>query len=354
MLLKQEISKKTKQINKRKWTKQESSKLLKLVEKFGEKWTKISGLMNDRNPKQCIQKYLHLVKVKKKGYWSRNEDEIVKNWVTKNGPNKWSECAKLVNGRCGKQCRERYMNFLDANLKKGKWSDTESDKMYFLMKKYLCSWAEISKNITRRSENSVKNFFYTSIKLIKKNGVYPYLISFIYNNNEKMDESISDPVNNFIDNFYDLNRLSQRIVSFVVSSYKNEFGEFRKIIFEYLFNNENLNNSNNLHKDNNVISNIRDRLELFILECLGEEKEYSCLSSDESSEMNDSNDNNEIESKFKKVKSENKMEISIFPLKPKFTSFIQNNQEMIKIKIPFEDKFYSMNVHPCIIKQMKK
>ena len=222
------------------------------------------------------------------------------------------------------------------------------------MKKYLCSWAEISKNITRRSENSVKNFFYTSIKLIKKNGVYPYLTSFISGNKRNIDESVTDPINNFIDNFYDLNRLSQRIVSFVISSYKNQYEEFTKIIFEYLFNNENLNNVNDSKKIYNVKTNIRDKLESFIMECLGEEKEYSCLSSDEGSENVNLNENDDVESISKEVKSKNKMGITFFPSIPKFTNIIQNNQEMIKIKIPFDNKFYSMNAHPYIIKQMRK
>ena len=43
----------------------------------------------------------------------------------KNGPKKWSEIAKYLPGRIGKQCRERWYNHLDPNINKKGWTEEE-------------------------------------------------------------------------------------------------------------------------------------------------------------------------------------------------------------------------------------
>ena len=44
-----------------------------------------------------------------KGPWTKEEDEQVRDLVKKYGPKRWSMIAKHLNGRIGKQCRERYV-----------------------------------------------------------------------------------------------------------------------------------------------------------------------------------------------------------------------------------------------------
>lgn len=79
--------------------------------------------------------------------------------------NHWKEIAAELNARCnsqvyrhGKQCRERWINHLDPAINRGPWTDEEDLKLlrYFLSvggKK----WADISKLMKDRTENSVKN-----------------------------------------------------------------------------------------------------------------------------------------------------------------------------------------------------
>ena len=79
--------------------------------------------------------------------------------------NHWKEIAAELNARCnsqvyrhGKQCRERWINHLDPAINRGPWTDEEDLRMlkYFLTvggKK----WADISKMMKDRTENSVKN-----------------------------------------------------------------------------------------------------------------------------------------------------------------------------------------------------
>ena len=169
----------TKRIKKRPWSKIETKSLVDLVTSVGENWTRISKLMTKRNPKQCMQKYYHLVKVKRKGFWSSSEDKKVRDWVEVHGPRKWKVCAMRVEGRCGMQCRERWMSFLDPKLKKGKWTNRENDQLFKMIKKEGCYWAEISRKIERRSENSIKNYFFSSIRSVKLSYIFRILKIFI-------------------------------------------------------------------------------------------------------------------------------------------------------------------------------
>lgn len=49
------------------------------------------------------------------------EDQLVIRLVGEYGPRNWSKIAEHLPGRIGKQCRERWHNNLNPELKKGPW-----------------------------------------------------------------------------------------------------------------------------------------------------------------------------------------------------------------------------------------
>jgi hypothetical protein len=59
-----------------------------------------------------------------KGPWTKEEDDTIVSCIEQ-GITKWSEIAARIAGRIGKQCRERWFNHLDPNIKKGGWSPEE-------------------------------------------------------------------------------------------------------------------------------------------------------------------------------------------------------------------------------------
>ena len=158
-----------------KWKQSESQLLIDLVKRFGEKWTRIEEQIKTKTAKQCMQKYKNLVKVERKGNWAEEEDLLLMQWVEVHGANKWTECARRIDGRCGKQCRERWMNTLDPKVKRGGWTEQEQLEIYRKMQSNWSSWATISKSLDGRTENAIKNYFYSSVRRLKATFLFRFL-----------------------------------------------------------------------------------------------------------------------------------------------------------------------------------
>ena len=169
--------KRTKKI---KWKQEEAQLLIDLVKKYGEKWTRIEEKIKTKSAKQCMQKYKNMVKVERKGNWTEEEDKLLLEWVRVHGPNKWTECSRRIVGRCGKQCRERWMNTLDPQVKRGNWEQGEQSVIFEQMKINWSSWALISKELPGRTENSIKNYFYSSIRRLRATEIFKFLAIILF------------------------------------------------------------------------------------------------------------------------------------------------------------------------------
>jgi hypothetical protein len=104
--------------------------------------------------------------------WSVNEDSFLKDIVLANGIRNWNEIAKkLEEGlkgvkKTGKQCRERWKNYLDPNLTTAQWTDNEECLLTLLHFFYENKWSTISKYIKERSHVSLKNYFYSLVRSV--------------------------------------------------------------------------------------------------------------------------------------------------------------------------------------------
>lgn len=54
--------------------------------------------------------------------WSEDEDELLRQLVSKHGPKKWALIAQSLKPKQAKQCRRRWQNVLNADLKDGEWT----------------------------------------------------------------------------------------------------------------------------------------------------------------------------------------------------------------------------------------
>ena len=105
--------------NNNSWTIQEDKLLLKLVCGNEKKinWDLISKKFPGRTKSQCKYRYKKNIKYGVvKGQWSKEENELLTEWVNKNGPKNWRFCCNVIPGRTSKQCREHWNNYLNPEI----------------------------------------------------------------------------------------------------------------------------------------------------------------------------------------------------------------------------------------------
>jgi hypothetical protein len=104
-----------------------------------------------------FEQELLAARLPKKHAWTKQEDALLLKIVTRYGPANWDILAKHIKDRSGKQCRERFHNILDPTVRKGNWTPQEDHKIVELHELLGNQWAKISRALTGRTDNAVKN-----------------------------------------------------------------------------------------------------------------------------------------------------------------------------------------------------
>ncbi|CAK8533456.1 unnamed protein product [Lathyrus sativus] len=132
----------------------------------------------------------------KKGPWTKEEDENLKDHIKKHGEGNCKAVQKESGlARCGKSCRLRWSNHLRPGVKKGSFTAEEERliiECHFLMGN---KWAHMATLFPRRTDNEIRNFWYTISKKRKRDGlpIYPDEITSKYSLNDSQESADTLP-----------------------------------------------------------------------------------------------------------------------------------------------------------------
>ncbi|XP_076888391.1 transcription factor MYB17-like [Bidens hawaiensis] len=101
----------------------------------------------------------------KRGLWTQDEDELLVDYINKNGHGSWRSLPKLAGLlRCGKSCRLRWTNYLRPDIKRGPFSP-EEEKLVIQLHAILGNrWAAIAAQMPGRTDNEIKNLWNTHLR----------------------------------------------------------------------------------------------------------------------------------------------------------------------------------------------
>lgn len=124
-------------------------------------WLVVCKVTNQRFVPICKSQ----AKTTDKLLWTADEDRMLTDLILFKGSKKWTEIANKLNQdfhkgnvvRLGKNCRQRWFNFLDPSLKSAEWTPEEED---LILRKHCQlgnKWSTITRMLPGRTENQVKN-----------------------------------------------------------------------------------------------------------------------------------------------------------------------------------------------------
>ncbi|XP_015060900.1 transcription factor MYB36-like [Solanum pennellii] len=138
----------------------------------------------------------------KRGPWSPEEDNILKNYLEKNGTSgNWISLPQKAGlRRCGKSCRLRWLNYLRPDIKHGGFTEEEDNIILTLYRQIGSRWSVIAANLSGRTDNDVKNHWNTKLKKKHFAAQNNNLINIGYNFTNNINSS--DLNHNYSTNYY--------------------------------------------------------------------------------------------------------------------------------------------------------
>ncbi|KAJ5823057.1 hypothetical protein N7447_005397 [Penicillium robsamsonii] len=96
--------------------------------------------------------------VVKGGVWTNIEDEVLRAAVSKYGLNQWARVSSLLARKTPKQCKARWIEWLDPGIRKTEWSREEDEKLLHLAKLMPTQWRTIAPIVGRTATQCLERY----------------------------------------------------------------------------------------------------------------------------------------------------------------------------------------------------
>jgi hypothetical protein len=106
--------------------------------------------------------------------FSEDEDARLADLVAKHGTADWNRIAFCMSSRNARQCRERWKNYLDPELRKDEWTFEEDSLLREKFKEFGAKWNRLGKYFVARSDNVLRNRWQVLERQRIKRGVTPH------------------------------------------------------------------------------------------------------------------------------------------------------------------------------------
>ena len=111
-----------------------------------------------------MKKIVHEDSIYPRKMFSPEEDRILIESVRINGPKNWKKIALNLKGRNGRQCRDRWHNYLSPEIDFEPWSTKDDKLLVEKVNKYGTHWSLIHSFFPKRSINNIKNRWHSFLK----------------------------------------------------------------------------------------------------------------------------------------------------------------------------------------------
>jgi hypothetical protein len=142
------------------WTAEDDALLRERIQQSHKlDWSNIAGAFQGKfKASECARRWQQIVQQRRlKGAWSAEEDARIVELVRQIGEKSWSRLATFLEGRTGKQCRERWFHHLAPGVNKSPWTEEEEQILREKHAEFGNRWALIARFLPGRSDNTIKN-----------------------------------------------------------------------------------------------------------------------------------------------------------------------------------------------------